>query len=67
VHVLDFNQNLYDEEVRVTFVDWIRPEEKFAAVNELVAAIGGDVAHARAALADAGSGSDLDQRLAAIG
>jgi riboflavin kinase/FMN adenylyltransferase len=66
VHVLDFNQNLYDEEVRVTFVDWIRPEEKFATAPELVAAIGRDVAQARAILAPAGSGSDLDQRLAAL-
>ena len=66
VNVLDFSGNLYGEEVAVTFVEWIRPEEKFATIADLVAAIRRDAYTARGLLAAAGSGSPLDRRLAAL-
>jgi riboflavin kinase/FMN adenylyltransferase len=66
VHLFDFKGSLYGEEVAVTFIDWIRPEEKFSAVVELVAAIHRDAAAARALLVTAGPGSAVDRRLAAL-
>jgi riboflavin kinase/FMN adenylyltransferase len=66
VFVFDFNESLYGEEVAVTVHDWIRPEEKFSSVADLVAAIGRDVAAARAILAAAGPGTSLDRAIAAL-
>jgi riboflavin kinase/FMN adenylyltransferase len=66
VFVFDFNADLYGEEVAVSFVDWIRGEEKFSTIAELVAAIHRDVAAARAILAAAGPGSPLDAGLARL-
>jgi riboflavin kinase/FMN adenylyltransferase len=66
VHAFDFRGDLYGEEVAVTFVDWLRPEEHFADVAELVARIGEDANRARGILAVAGPGSELDQRLARL-
>jgi riboflavin kinase/FMN adenylyltransferase len=64
VYVFDFSGDLYGERVAVAFVDWIRPELKFDSIADLVAAVNGDVARARAILAAAGPGSAIDQRLA---
>lgn len=64
VFVLDFVGDLYGEQVAVSFVDWIRPELKFSGIDELVAAMNGDVARARDILAAAGAGTAIDQRLA---
>ena len=66
VNVFGFNGNLYGEEVAVTFLDWIRAEERFAAIADLVAAVRRDSDAARRILAAAGLGSPLDQRLAAL-
>jgi riboflavin kinase / FMN adenylyltransferase len=66
VHLFDFEQSLYGDEVAVTFIDWIRPEEKFAEVPDLIAAIRRDCDSARTILAAAGPGTDLDGRLAQI-
>ena len=46
----DFSGDLYDEEVLVAFYGLIRPEEKFANVEELVARMEQDSIDARALL-----------------
>src|SRR5882724_6240848 len=48
VYAFDFSGDLYGEEVIVVFHDWVRAEEKFPSIEALVAAIGQDVAAARA-------------------
>lgn len=35
VHIFDFNQDIYDSEISVEFIDLIRKEEKFSSVEEL--------------------------------
>lgn len=47
VHVLDWQGDLYDRQVRTTFVAWLRPEQKFESVDALVAQIRRDIAAAR--------------------
>lgn len=46
-HVLDFEGDLYDEHVRVTFVERLRGEERFDRVEDLVAQIQRDCDAAR--------------------
>lgn len=36
VHILDFNQDIYSEEIEVIFVKKIREEQKFKDLNELI-------------------------------
>ncbi len=43
VHLLDFNQDLYGRELRVHFVQRLRPERKFSGLEELVARIQEDI------------------------
>lgn len=50
VHLLDFNDELYGEELEVTFVDRLRNERTFRDVNALKAQIASDVIAARALL-----------------
>jgi riboflavin kinase / FMN adenylyltransferase len=47
VHVLDWQGDLYDREVRTTFVARLRDEAKFDGVDALVAQIRADIAAAR--------------------
>lgn len=47
VHVLDWQGDLYDREVRTTFVARLRDEAKFDGVDALVAQIRDDIAAAR--------------------
>ena len=47
VHILDFNQNIYGQKIRVNFVKRIRNEIKFASIDELSAQIQKDVNEAR--------------------
>jgi riboflavin kinase/FMN adenylyltransferase len=49
--LFDFSGDLYGEMIDVAFVDWIRPELKFASVDELVRRMDDDSRRARAALA----------------
>lgn len=51
VHLLDTSEDLYGKELRVDFVNRIRPEQRFANVEELADQIGRDVAAARLQLA----------------
>jgi riboflavin kinase/FMN adenylyltransferase len=61
VFAFDFTGDLYGETVIVTFLAWIRGEEKFASIEALVGAMQRDVALARTALAEAGPGNELDE------
>lgn len=53
IHLLDVEQNLYGETLRIYFLHRLRGEECFATVAELCAAIAADIAHARQLLAHA--------------
>jgi riboflavin kinase/FMN adenylyltransferase len=50
-HLLDFDDDLYDEHVRVRFVAWIRGEAKFDSIEALVEQIARDCDETRALLA----------------
>ncbi|USG62125.1 bifunctional riboflavin kinase/FAD synthetase [Sneathiella marina] len=52
-HLLDFDEDLYGQTIRVAFVDFIRPEMKFAGIEQLEAQIAEDVETARTMLSDA--------------
>jgi riboflavin kinase/FMN adenylyltransferase len=65
VHLFDFDGDLYGQAAFVTFFGWIRPEEKFADAGALVARMNRDAAEARAILAAAGPGTELDRHLSA--
>ena len=47
VHILDFNENIYDRNIRVNFISRIRYELKFADINELSQQIKKDIDKAR--------------------
>ncbi len=51
VHLLDYEENLYGEELRVHFVERIRDEQRFEGVEALTAQIHKDVELARQVLA----------------
>jgi riboflavin kinase/FMN adenylyltransferase len=42
-HLLDFNRDIYGEEMRVSFLKKLRDEKKFSSVNDLVSQIGTDL------------------------
>jgi riboflavin kinase/FMN adenylyltransferase len=46
-HLLDFDGDLYGEEARIRFTNFLRSERKFDGIDALVAQLGNDVAHAR--------------------
>jgi riboflavin kinase/FMN adenylyltransferase len=47
VHLLDFNENLYGEEMEIVFGEKFRDEKKFSSVEELKAQIARDVERAK--------------------
>ena len=51
VHLFDFAGDLYGQTLRVALVDFIRPEMKFAGLDQLKAQIAADAQSARAILA----------------
>ena len=51
VHLFDFSDDLYGREIGVRLVHFLRPDAKFADLEELKAAIAQDERDARAALA----------------
>lgn len=46
IHILDFDQQIYDKEITVRLVEFIRSERKFASVDKLTEAIKEDVKEA---------------------
>lgn len=50
VHILDFEGDIYDDEIRVQFVEWLRPMIEFSSVDELVATVMGNIEWVRANL-----------------
>jgi riboflavin kinase / FMN adenylyltransferase len=50
-HLFDIESDLYGRHLRVAFVEFIRPEQKFAGLDELKAQIAEDAARARTILA----------------
>ena len=53
VHILDFNRNIYGDNIRVNFIKRIRDELKFSSVAELAEQIKEDVIEARGILSEA--------------
>ena len=43
-HLLDFDHDLYGQQVKLEFVEYLRPEEKYASVDALVEQIQADIA-----------------------
>jgi riboflavin kinase / FMN adenylyltransferase len=54
-HLFDIDRDLYGRHLRVSLVDFIRPERKFAGLDALQAQIAEDAARARAILAETGT------------
>jgi riboflavin kinase/FMN adenylyltransferase len=50
IHLFDFDRDIYDEDVEVTFVSCLRAEQKFSSLDALKAQISRDVAEARGIL-----------------
>src|SRR5262245_62181634 len=50
-HLFDIDADLYGRHLRVSLIDFIRPERKFSGLDELKAQIAEDAARARAILA----------------
>jgi riboflavin kinase/FMN adenylyltransferase len=50
-HLFDFDGDLYGKHLSVELIEYLRPEQKFADLNALIAQIGRDAATARAILA----------------
>jgi len=53
VHILDFKKDIYNDPIRVNFIQRLRDEIKFDRIDALAAQIHKDVASAREILADA--------------
>jgi len=51
VHIFDFDEDIYGEYIHVDFIAWLREQEKFDLVDDLVAQMGVDAENARSALA----------------
>jgi riboflavin kinase / FMN adenylyltransferase len=49
-HLLDFNHDLYGQEVKLEFVQYLRPEEKYSSVQALLEQIHKDISQTRLVL-----------------
>ncbi|WP_251197988.1 riboflavin biosynthesis protein RibF [Anaerotardibacter muris] len=47
VHILDFNQDIYGDQITAEFVEYIRPMIKFDSVDELIKTILSNIDHVR--------------------
>ena len=52
VHIFDFDDNIYNEKIRVNFITRIRDEKKFSNISDLIDQIKKDIAAAHDILAD---------------
>lgn len=66
VFLFDFSGDLYGKTLRVRFVSYLRPEERFDSIEALIAQMDRDSAEARAALASMQPLSALDLALGAV-
>lgn len=55
VHLFDFNGDLYGKRLLVTFIEWIRGDEKFPDSAALVGQIGRDIEKAKSILKERGA------------
>ncbi|MDL2287331.1 bifunctional riboflavin kinase/FAD synthetase [Eubacteriales bacterium OttesenSCG-928-G02] len=46
-HILDFNENMYNKEVRIFLFKLLRKEQKFSSLDELQLAVGKDIENAK--------------------
>jgi riboflavin kinase/FMN adenylyltransferase len=51
-HLFDFNQSIYEQEIEVEFIQYLRPEQKFTSVEQLIQQIQRDAEEAKRILAD---------------
>ena len=51
VHLFDFDEDIYGKYIHVDFIAWLREQEKFDMVEDLVAQMGVDAENAKSALA----------------
>jgi riboflavin kinase/FMN adenylyltransferase len=51
-HLFDFDQSIYNQEIEVEFVQYLRQEQKFASVDQLIQQIHQDAAEAKSLLTD---------------
>ena len=56
VHILDFSQDIYGDQLRVSFVRRLRGERRFSGIEDLKDQIGRDIEEGRRVLGEAGSG-----------
>lgn len=56
-HLLDRDEDLYGERMRVEFCEWIRGQQRYESVDELIEQMGRDVERTRQVLARRGPGS----------
>jgi riboflavin kinase / FMN adenylyltransferase len=47
LHLFDFDQEIYGQDIEVAFLDYLRPEQKFSGIEELQSQIQRDAAKAR--------------------
>jgi riboflavin kinase / FMN adenylyltransferase len=47
IHLFDFDQEIYGQDIELAFLDYLRPEQKFSGIEELQSQIQRDVAKAR--------------------
>ena len=50
VHLLDRDQDLYGQRIRVQFCEWLRGQRRFDSADELIVEMGHDVRRAREVL-----------------
>jgi riboflavin kinase/FMN adenylyltransferase len=63
-HIFDFDDDIYGRNVRIAFVDHIRPEQKFDGIEAIRAQIETDCVKARALLEAAGTDGPRPPRIA---
>jgi riboflavin kinase/FMN adenylyltransferase len=51
-YILDFNQDIYQEQIEVEFVEFFRPEIRYVSINELLEQIHKDIEQAREVLSN---------------